>query len=464
MTVPTASDSLLTNTLIDRSRRRDDVRVVPTLFVVGSAESGGPRPEERVICFDRTLAIGRRAREMPDADGFWVVKDDLVSRLHCRINRLESGDGWEIADLGSRNGTAVDGSLLKGPPVRLKEGAVICLGAYAAVFRLATSVELAAIERDLSEPFAPVPTASPALAAISSKLAKLAPTTGEILLTGETGAGKEVYARAIHDASRREGRFVAINCAALPRELIESELFGFARGAHSEAKADKRGLIEEAEGGTLFLDEIGDMPVELQAKLLRFLQDREMTPLGSTRPRKIDVRVLAATSRTAAPSSPTAAGLRSDLAARLGAEPIRLPPLRQRIEDLGALMQHLLGRQFKRLETMAFQALCLHNWPGNVRELSKVLETAAALAVDEDVITIEHLPATIGATPERLRYTPHVHSGRPPPTPAELEDLLRRFSGNVARVAREIDRKAPLIYRWCRRYKLDPESFRAQKD
>ena len=176
------------------------------------------------------------------------------------------------------------------------------------MFRLATSVELAAIERELAEPFGPVATSSPVLAAISSKLAKLAPTAGEILLTGETGAGKEVYARAIHDASGREGRFVAINCAALPRELIESELFGFARGAHSEAKADKRGLIEEAEGGTLFLDEIGDMPAELQAKLLRFLQDREMTPLGSTRPRKIDVRVLAATSRTAAPSSPAAAG------------------------------------------------------------------------------------------------------------------------------------------------------------
>jgi two-component system NtrC family response regulator len=240
-------------------------------------------------------------------------------------------------------------------------------------------------------------------------------------------------------------------------------LYGFARGAHSEAKSDKRGLIEEGEGGTLFLDEIGDMPQELQAKLLRFLQDREMTPLGSTRPRKIDVRVLAATSRTAAPTSPSAAGLRPDLAARLGAEPIRLPPLRQRIEDLGALIVHLMGRQFKRMETMAFQALCLHNWPGNVRELAKVLETAAALSADEPVITIEHLPGAIAHTPERLRYTPHVHSGRPPPSPAELEELLRRFSGNVARVAREIDRKPPLIYRWCRRYQLDPESFRAQK-
>jgi transcriptional regulator with PAS, ATPase and Fis domain len=461
MTLPAASDSILTNTAIDRSRRRDDTRLVPTLFIVGSAETGAPAAGERFIRFDRTLAVGRRAREMPDADAFWTVKDDLVSRLHCRINRAE--DAWEIADLGSRNGTAVDGSLLKAAPVRLKEGAVICVGSYAAVFRLVSSLELGAIERDLANPFGPVGTSSPGLAAISQKLSKLAPTTGEILLTGETGAGKEVYAHAIHEASERTGRFVAINCAALPSQLIESELFGFARGAHSEAKSDKRGLIEEAEGGTLFLDEIGDMPPELQAKLLRFLQDREVTPLGSTRARRIEVRVLAATSRTAAPSSPAAAGLRPDLAARLGAEPIRIPPLRQRIEDLGALVHHLMGRRFKRFETMAFQALCLHNWPGNVRELAKVLETADALAADEDVITIEHLPAAIARTPERLRYTPHVHTGRPPPSPAELEELLRKFSGNVARVAREIDRKPPLIYRWCRRYKLDPESFR-QKD
>ena len=457
MTLSASTDSLLTNTAIDRSRRRDDVRVVPTLFVVGSAESGAT-PTERFLRFDRTLAIGRRAHEMPDADAYWVLKDNLVSRLHCRINRVD--EGFEIADLGSRNGTAVDGSLLKGAPVRLKEGALICLGSYAAVFRLVSSVELAAIERELAEPFGPVATMSPVLAALCSKLGKLAPTEGEILLTGETGVGKEVYARAIHEASGREGRFVAINCAALPRELIESELFGFARGAHSEAKSDKRGLIEEADGGTLFLDEIGDMPQELQAKLLRFLQDREITALGSTRSRRMDVRVLAATSRSVAPSSPTEAGLRPDLSARLGAEPIRIPPLRQRIEDLGALMRHVMGRQFKRFETMAFQALCLHNWPGNVRELAKVLETATALAADEEMIAIEHLPAAIAHTPERLRYTPHVNSGRPPPTAAEMEALLKRFSGNIARVARELDRKPPLIYRWCRRYQLDPESFR----
>ena len=452
------SDSLLTNTAIDRSRRRDDARVAPTLMVVGSSAVGAPRAADRLIVFDESLTIGRRASDMAEADAHWVIRDDLVSRLHARIGR--SGDGWEITDLGSRNGTAVDGSLVKQTPTKLKDGAVICLGSYVAVFRLVTDQQLAALRIDVVSPFAPVGTASPTLALLTQKLAKLARSPGELLLTGETGVGKEIYARAVHEASARAGKFVTINCAALPRELIESELFGFARGAHSEAKADKRGLFEEADGGTLFLDEIGDMPQELQAKLLRFLQDREVTPLGSTRPRKIDVRVLAATSRSVAPTSPTSAGLRTDLSARLGAEPIRIPPLRQRIEDLGALSQFLLGARFKPFETMAFQALCLHTWPGNVRELAKVLETAATLAEEEQMITIEHLPSTIAQTPERLRYTPHNHSGRPPPTPAELEALLRRFSGNIARVARELDRKPPLIYRWCRRFKLDPEAFR----
>jgi transcriptional regulator with PAS, ATPase and Fis domain len=456
------NEGLQTNTLVDRSRRRDDARLMPALFISGSAGHGAPRPEERVVTFDRLLSIGRRAREMTEADGFWTVRDDLVSRLHCRIRKVS--EGWEVEDLGSRNGTAVDGSMLKATtPMKLKEGAVICLGNHAAVFRVVTDVEIEAIQRELSQPFGPVASASPDLASLSGKLTKLARSEGEILLTGETGVGKEVYARAIHTASGRRGRFMAINCAALPRELIESELYGFVRGAHSEAKTDKPGLLEEADGGTLFLDEIGDMPQELQAKLLRFLQDREFTPLGSTKSRKVDVRVLAATSRTVAPNSPTAAGLRVDLSARLGAEPIRIPPLRQRIEDLGALAQHLLQGRWKRFEPMAFQAVCLHTWPGNVRELAKVLETAAVLADEEDMIAIEHLPTAIARTPERLRYTPHAHTGRPPPSAAELEELLRRFSGNVARVAREIDRKAPLIYRWCHRYKLDPEAFRQKE-
>ena len=210
---------------------------------------------------------------------------------------------------------------------------------------------------------------------------RLAPSDSELLILGETGAGKEVYARAVHLASGRKGRFVAINCGAIPRELVESELFGYRQGAHSTAHQAKPGLIEEAEGGTLFLDEIGEMTGEAQIKLLRFLQDRELTPLGSTRPRRIDVRVIAATNRTAPGSDGKAAGgLRDDIVARLGAAPIHLPPLRSRIEDLGVLVAHFLrANPEPKLEQPAFRALCLHGWPLNVRELEKIITTAAIL-------------------------------------------------------------------------------------
>src|SRR5262249_6418154 len=146
-------------------------------------------------------------------------------------------------------------------------------------------------------PLAPLPTLSPSLALTSTKLRLLARSNTEILLVGETGVGKEVFADAVHTASGRSGKMVAINCAAIPRELLESELFGYEKGAHSTAQGRKTGLVELANGGTLFLDEIGDMPVELQSKLLRFLQDRRFTPLGSTRMIEADVRIIAATSR-----------------------------------------------------------------------------------------------------------------------------------------------------------------------
>src|SRR5262249_51046424 len=154
---------------------------------------------------------------------------------------------------------------------------------------------------------------------------RLAASANELLIVGETGVGKEVYARAVHRESGRKGRFVAINCAAIPRELVESELFGYRQGAHSTAHQAKPGLIEEAEGGTLFLDEIGEMSAEARTKLLRFLQDRELTPLGATRPRRIDVRVIAATNRTLSGGAEGNGPVRDDIVARLGAAPIHLP-------------------------------------------------------------------------------------------------------------------------------------------
>jgi two-component system response regulator GlrR len=340
----------------------------------------------------------------------------------------------------------------------------VFVGGFVVVFRVVSVNELAAIMADLERPLGPVATVSPALAVLCGKLRKLAEAGEEILLTGETGVGKEVYANAIHRASARKGKFVAINCAAIPRELVESELFGYVRGAHSQAAASKPGIIEEAEGGTLFLDEVGEMAPELQTKLLRFTQDRMLAPVGGVRLRPIDTRIIAATSRTTAPGKSNNFGLRVDLAARLGAEPIRIPPLRERVEDIGVLVSYLLAERRKPFELAAFQALCLHAWPGNVRELGKVVTSAEALARGADRITGEHLPAAIAAAPGRVRSSPGRRAARPPPKAVELEELMRRFNGNMLRVARELDRKPALVYRWAKRFRLNADDFRPKDE
>jgi transcriptional regulator with PAS, ATPase and Fis domain len=444
-------------TIADQHRRREEARRVGGLFVLGDAQGIAPPPSQRLVVFDTVLHIGRRGPEDSTAPS-WVVKDPLVSSQHSVITK--EGDAYKLSDLASRNGTAVDGQMVK-EPVKLRDGAVIFLGTQVAVFRTVTENELAAIQADIASPLGPVATVSPGTAVVCQVLRKLAPSDCEILLTGETGVGKEVYAKAVHNLSGRAGRFVAINCAALPRELVESELFGYVKGAHSQARESKRGLFEEAEGGTLFLDEVGEMPADLQTKLLRFLQDRLLVPLGATRARRLDTRVLAATSRTTAPKGSSTVGLRADLAARLGAEPIRLPPLRHRIEDVGALAAYFLGQRPLRFEPLAFQALALYAWPGNVRELEKVVGNAELLARGKPAVTLEDLPAAIAQTPGHAKAQPTGAPVRPPPPSAtELEELLQRFNGNVLRVARELGRTPPLIYRWCRRFKLDPERFR----
>ena len=289
--------------------------------------------------------------------------------------------------------------------MRLRDGAVIFVGSHVMVFRVATMAQVAAVQEEMAEPLGPVTTVNPSFAIVCKRIRKLAEAGQEFLLTGETGAGKEIYANAIHRVSGRNGPFVAVNCAALPRELVESELFGYARGAHSQAAMAKPGIIEQAEGGTLFLDEIGEMAPELQTKLLRFTQDRMLSPIGGVRARHIDTRIIAATSRTTGPTESGSGGLRADLAARLGAEAIRIPALRDRIEDLGALAQYLMADKDKAFELSAFQSMCLYGWPGNVRELSKAVASADALARGAERIGFDHLPTAIAAVP-RLRSSP----------------------------------------------------------
>jgi two-component system response regulator GlrR len=281
-----------------------------------------------------------------------------------------------------------------------------------------------------------------------------------------------------------------VNCAAIPRELVESELYGYEKGAHSTAQARKTGLVEAADGGTLFLDEIGEMPIELQSKLLRFLQDRRFSPLGSTRVVEADVRIIAATSRVALD---TGKHLQEAMLGRLGAQPILLPPLRERIEDLPGLCAYFLremtdGRTF---EPDAFKALMLHDWPLNVRELLKVVTQAEVLSRGTPTIGFEHLPSAIAA---RIQYEgqderedtmvdpepPSSDDGapssgvvrepfaaasttrvrRPAPTREELVAALGECNGSVAQVARRLERQYAVVWRIIQRYGIDAGSYR----
>jgi two-component system nitrogen regulation response regulator GlnG len=227
---------------------------------------------------------------------------------------------------------------------------------------------------------------SAALLEIFKTVGKVAGSNVPVLITGESGTGKELVARAIHQASPRdEGAFIAVNAAAIPRELLESELFGHERGAFTGAVEARPGRFREASGGTLFLDEIGDMPLELQAKLLRVLQTGEVTSVGGRRPEKVDVRILAATHRDLAAASQREE-FREDLLYRLRVVPIHLPPLRERVEDIPVLVEHFLARYSEELasrrcfiapETM--ERLLAHAWPGNVRELENAIKRALVL-------------------------------------------------------------------------------------
>jgi transcriptional regulator with PAS, ATPase and Fis domain len=481
----------VSQTIPRRSATREAQRSA-VLMMVGTPGMPDTLRGARMIHVGEGLDIGRRP-PTPDGRRALALPDRTVSSLHARITRAatpDRPDNYELVDLGSTNGTYVDGQRLTGPQT-LRQGALLFLGSQVMVFRTVTPVELAAIEEEIANPFAPVPTLSPALAVICSRLRRLAPSKAEIYLLGETGVGKEIFARGIHAASGRTGNLIAINCAAIPRELVESELFGYEKGAHSTAQARKVGFIESAQGGTLFLDELGEMPQELQPKLLRFLQDRKFSPLGSTRVIEADVRIIAASSRAAMAKG---SNVQDALVGRLGAQPVQLPPLRERLEDIGRLVEYFL-RDVRASETVprtfeteAFHALFLYGWPLNVRELQKTIVEAEVLSRGQTTIGFSHLPDSISsiietnadpghssavsstvdfppsradtAVPEAADEATTARTRRPAPTPEELTDLLRQYRGSVAHVARHLDRQYAVVWRCLQRYGINADDFR----
>jgi transcriptional regulator with GAF, ATPase, and Fis domain len=259
---------------------------------------------------------------------------------------------------------------------------------------------------------------SPALEAVLEQVERVAPTGSTVLIQGETGTGKELIAHAIHNLSSRCGRpFVRLNCAAIPLDLLESELFGHEKGAFTGAIAQKTGRFELADKGTLFLDEVGDIPAALQPKLLRVLQEQEFERLGSTRTHRVDVRLVAATNRNLMDMVDQGT-FRNDLYYRLNVFPILLPPLRERREDIPALVMHFveilgrrMGREIEHIPPETMSALSSHPWPGNIRELQNLIERAVILSNE-------------GVLPNPLP-TPGTRHSFPAPAPATLRDSER---------------------------------------
>ena len=298
---------------------------------------------------------------------------------------------------------------------------------------------------------------SEAMRTVQKTIGMLADSNATVLITGETGTGKELVARAIHEHGHRQANpFVAVNCAAIPTELMESELFGHLRGAFTGAASDRKGAFRDAEGGTLFLDEIGDMDLAMQAKILRALQERVVTPVGG-KPVPVDVRIIAATHRDLK-QRVGEGSFREDLFYRLHVVPVRLPALRERIADIVPLAEHFLSRSGrKHLAADAAARLIRHSWPGNARELKNAMERAAVL-VRGDVITAADL-TFFGDNLESVGAPSEWPDDLPSAT-ARLEEMLirralARSAGNRAEAARLLGIHRQLLYIKMKRYSLD---------
>jgi two-component system response regulator GlrR len=308
---------------------------------------------------------------------------------------------------------------------------------------------------------------SPTMQRLFQKIAQVADSDATILLSGETGTGKEVLARVIHTNSRRvKNPFVALNCAAIPEALFESELFGHVRGAFTSAVATKRGFFQSANGGTLFLDEIGELPLPMQVKLLRAVQEREVREVGADYVTKVDVRIIAATNKDLA-EAVKAGTFRHDLYYRISVVPLTVPPLRERKDDIPLLGQHFLKHSAMRAnkDVRGFTAAAMHRlmvypWPGNVRELENAIEKAVVMS-RQDLISPDLLP-TVGVAPD-IAMKP-LTEAKEEFERTYLRNLLQMTGGNISRAAQFAGRYRADFYKMLKKYGLHPSSLRGKTE
>ena len=374
-----------------------------------------------------------------------------VSRYHAEIVR--NGPIAILRDLGSRNGSYVNGARLA-PEAPLGPGDVVRLGEWIGV---TVPIGPEGSGGSAHGTVAPGVFGGPALRAVLQPALDVATSDLPIIVEGETGTGKEVVARAIHLASRRQGSFLGVNCAALPETLAEAELFGYRRGAFTGADRASPGHFRAAHGGTLLLDEITDLPPGLQAKILRVLEQREVTPLGESQPVPVDVRIIAA-AQGSLERAVSEKRFRMDLFARLDGVTVHLPPLRERIEDVPYLFARLLhdisGGHPPAVDPRLIEQLCLYDWPLNVRELVMLAKRLLIVHGSAGSLKLGHLPARVRR--DGARVEPAAALAAPTPQDqAERDELdfdrliaaLRVHGGNVSRAASAVGISRQRAYR-----------------
>ncbi len=398
------------------------------------------------------LEIGRHAQG-PDA--IVLAGDRRASRLHAVLHVGAGAQTLRVVN-HSQHGTQVNGQDVVQRD--LADNDVVRVGDSLFVARRRPQVDDGpATPRLVGD--------SPETRALRRTVAMVGPTRATALVLGETGTGKEATARALHDASGRAGPFVPVNCGAIPEALAESELFGHLAGAFTGAARDDPGLVRSAEGGTLFLDEIGELSTVLQPKLLRVLDDKAVSPVGGRKPISVDVRIIVATHRDLV-SRIEAGSFRGDLYARLAEITLHLTPLRERKDDVLALMRAALGAGAPPLSPDLAQALLLYRWPFNVREVFKVATELLVTGAGQEALDVELVA-------ERLRAPP-VHAERreavvdddrkdlgPAPDKEALIALLVAHKGVLTEVGKATGRSRRQVARWCERFGLDPDAYRS---
>jgi transcriptional regulator with GAF, ATPase, and Fis domain len=419
-----------------------DARVPGVVVVFSTA-----KPMVRPIA----LARGRVVLGRNEVTG--VLDDERVSREHTEVSF--DGDRWTVTDLGSRNGTFVDGEQIKGTvtldgPSILRMGSTLCLFVEDVRSYIGDGVT---VTGDL--------VAGPSLRHTLDRIKAVAGWSERLLILGESGAGKELAARAFHAAGpHARGRFVAVNCAAIPEGVAERLLFGSLKGAYSGATHDADGYVQAAQDGVLFLDEIGELDLEVQAKLLRMLESKEVLPLGASTARKVNARICFATNRELRVAVANKQ-FRDDLYYRMTQAQVRLPPLRERLEEMPVLIVRELARIDAALVPHArlVEACLLRPWPGNVRELCGAMRRAAdnAHAARSTHVSHEHLDAEAGqpldAPAEDRHGTPPTRTGEEP-TREEIETALIEHKGNMAATARALGLHRTQLYRIVQRLGL----------